>query len=250
MTPHPIRQRCLPKMPPPPFAKRKLNIILPLAVDLAQRPHTLRHIHLLKLCVVAHALEERYAVAHALTRARTQHPVRRRAAHAARQGFEALPHGHHQRALNRLAVDPLALLVLHLQSALRRSLEQVTRQHGVFVWAHALAVERVVAVGRRFGILDDLQLVLLVGVEEAVKGGGRHAQCLGDQRGEENADAGHALHVVFEDGLEVWEVLLRWPLVWREEVMIEGCFGSGYWMRCREIELLAVVRVARCGLVV
>lgn len=51
-----------------------------------------------------------------------------------------------------------------------------------------------------FGILDNLQLVLLLLVEEL-------AECIGDQGGEKSRDVRHAAHLVFVCGSKSWEIL-------------------------------------------
>ena len=189
MTPNPVHERRLTKMAPPPLTKRKLNIILPLPPNFTQLPHPLRHIHLLKLGVITDALEERHTESLTLTLPWTQHPMGRRPAHPSRQRLQALTHRHDQRAFHGRTVDPFPLLILRLQPHLWRRLQQVARQHRVLVWAHSLAVDRVITVSRAFRILYEFQLVLLICVEEAGEGGWGHIQCLRDQGSEEGAYA-------------------------------------------------------------
>lgn len=74
--------------------------------------------------------------------------------------------------------------------------------------------------GRRrdvaFGVLHDLQLMLLVRVEEAGEGASGQPNGLGDQRREESANVAHARHVIFEYGAEAWQQCSVGPLVRRE----------------------------------
>ena len=181
MTLDPVRECHLTEMAPPSLAKRKLNIVLPLPPHLAQLPHALRHMHLLKLGVITYALKERHTVPRTLTFPRTQHPMSRRPTHSAGQGLQTLTHGDDQRTLDGRTIDPFPLLILRLQALLRRRLQQVARQHRVLVRTHTLSVERVVAVGCDFRILYNFQLVLLACVEEAGERGWRQVQCLGDE---------------------------------------------------------------------
>ncbi len=60
-----------------------------------------------------------------------------------------------------------------------RGLEEIRCQHGVFVWANALLG---LLVGRKRGeirIFDDLEFVLLIGIEEAGEGRGREMKGFG-----------------------------------------------------------------------
>lgn len=124
MTPDPVHERRFAQMSPPALHKRKLDIIPATPARLIpQRQHLVRHLHSLKRGVVADALKERHAVAGALARAGRQHAVRRRRAHAARQGLHALADGNDQRACDRRTVDPGACRVLRLQARLRGRLQ-------------------------------------------------------------------------------------------------------------------------------
>lgn len=88
------------------------------------------------------------------------------------------------------------------------SLQQIAGEHRVLVWTHALSYT-----GSRVGILDDFQLVLLIFVEEGIKGIGGQVNALCNQTGEEHADFAHAFHIVFEYGAEEREELLVGPLI-------------------------------------
>ena len=82
--------------------------------------------------------------------------------------FETLTDGHNESEWDRRAVDPLSFKVLGLQAGMRRYLEEVGSEHGVLVRSDALRLVR-----RRersnVGVLDDLQLVLLILVEETIE---------------------------------------------------------------------------------
>ena len=83
--------------------------------------------------------------------------------------FETLTDGHNESKWDRRAVDPLSSEVLGLQAGMGRHLEEVGSEHGVLVRSNALRLVR-----RRersnVGVLDDLQLVLLIFVEETIEG--------------------------------------------------------------------------------
>ena len=83
--------------------------------------------------------------------------------------FETLTDGHNESEWDRWAVDPLSSEVLGLQAGMRWHLEEVGSEHGVLVRSDALCLIR-----RRersnVGVLDDLQLVLLILVEETIEG--------------------------------------------------------------------------------
>jgi hypothetical protein len=92
--------------------------------------------------------------------------------------------------------------------------------------------------------------VLLVRVEEAIEGGGRHTERLGDERGEEHAELAQAGNVLLEDGAEVRQVCGRGPLVRRQQVVVQRLFRAGDGVGRREVELLSVIGVAGCCFVV
>ena len=262
MTPDPIHERRFAQMSPSALHKRKLDIIPATPARLVpQRQHLARHLHSLKCSIVADALEERHAVAGTLPRPRRQHAMRRRRAHAARQRLHALADGNDQRARNRRTVDPGTRRVLRLQARLPGRLQQVARQHAVLVRADALARDIVAPPllgacrGARqrdvaFGILHDLQLVLLVWVEEAGEGASGQPNSLGDQRREEDADVAHTRHVIFEYGAEARQQCSARPLVRRKQVVVERRGWGRHGMRRREVQLFAVVGVVRGGFVV
>lgn len=99
--------------------------------------------------------------------------MRRRFADAACERLEALADGYDERAGEGGHVDPFAAEVLGLQTAVRGRLQEVAGEHAVFVGADALALgARGGGQGVDGGVFDDLELVLLVGVEEAGECGG------------------------------------------------------------------------------
>jgi len=67
--------------------------------------------------------------------------------------------------------------------------------------------------GAVVGVLDDFELVLLVGVEEAGESCRGQVEGLGDDGGEEGADGGHLAHVLFEGGAEGGEAGGAGPLI-------------------------------------
>lgn len=77
------------------------------------------------------------------------------------------------------------------------------------------------------GVLDDLELVLLRGVEVVCECLWGEPDGFGDQGGEEHGDGAHAGHVVFEGGAEGGEEGGGGPEVGREEVVVEGGGGGG-----------------------
>jgi hypothetical protein len=72
------------------------------------------------------------------------------------------------------------------------------------------------------GVLDNLELVLLIRVKVLVEGVARQLDGLGDQAGEVDGDVAHPPHVLGEDGPEVGQHLRRRPLVRREQVVVPG----------------------------
>jgi len=103
--------------------------------------------------------------------------------------------------------------------------------------------------GAAVWILDEFELMLLVGVEEAVEGSRRQADGFDQERGEESADVGQAAYVLLNSWAEAREMCSGRPLVGREEVMVQRRGGRGDGMRRREIDLLAPVCGAGCGFV-
>ena len=84
--------------------------------------------------------------------------------------FEALPDCYDEGARDGRNVDPVAREVLRLKSTVGRRLEEIGGQHAILVGAHALAFRATFVVqGGYVGVFDDFDLVLLVGVEEAVE---------------------------------------------------------------------------------
>jgi len=73
------------------------------------------------------------------------------------------------------------------------------------------------------GILDNLELVLLVGVKVLVEGTARQLDGLGNQAGEVDRDVAHALHVLGEDGPKAGQHVWRRPLIWRQQVVVPRC---------------------------
>jgi len=248
-----VHQRGFAQVIPLPGPEGELDIILTHGRrPLDELTHAQRHIHLLELGIIANTLKERDREACALSALRGEHAVRGAAAHAARQGLQTLAKGDDERAVDGQSVDPCALKILRLQTGLAGDLQQVGGQHRVLVRADALAREHVVLPGADvdLGVLDDLELVLLVGVEEARKGVGRHAQGLGHERHEEGAQPRHARHVRLEHGAEARQVRGRGPLVRREQVVVRRLVRPGERVRCREVELFAMVGASGRGFVV
>lgn len=140
MTLDPIPQRRLTqRLRHAPLTKRKLNIIQPPPTPrqhlLPLLPHMLGdlpHPDVLEVVepgVAADALEEGDREARALARRRRQHPVRRADTHALRERLEPLPDGHHERAGDGRAVDPVAAHVLYLEALVLGGLEEVGGEH-------------------------------------------------------------------------------------------------------------------------
>jgi len=123
----------------PALAEGELAVVHAVAVPLEDATPLLPHVvgdlahadrfELLELGVAPDALEEGDGEARALPRRRREHAVRRAGAHALRQRLERLADGHHQRAVDGRAVDPLAVDVLDLQAAVVGCLEEVAREH-------------------------------------------------------------------------------------------------------------------------
>ena len=70
------------------------------------------------------------------------------------------------------------------------------------------------------GILDNLELVLLALVEEAIESVGRELQALGDQAHEGHANGRHQTHVLLVYRSEGREEFFLRPLVGREQVVV------------------------------
>ena len=83
-------------------------------------------------------------------------------------------------------------------------------------------------------VFDDFELVLLVGVEEAVEGACGEVEGFGQEGDEGLCEGRHGADVGFVDGSEGGEVGGVRPLVWPEEVIVErvrflaGRVRSGY----------------------
>lgn len=160
---------------PLPLLERKLHIVplrpFPFRRHLVPHPqHLLRDIHALKRTVVAHALKEGNTVTRSGARGRREHAVGGGFADAVRERFEALPDCYHEGARHGRNVDPVAREVLRLEPTVRGRLEKVRGQHAILVRADALAFRAAFVVeGGYVGVFDDFDLVLLVGVEEAVE---------------------------------------------------------------------------------
>lgn len=91
----------------------------------------------------------------------------------------------------QLTIDPLALRVLSLQTAMFTGLQEVGSKHAVLVRSNTLASSRSIV-----RIFHYLQLVLLIfTIEEVVKSCWREAQTLCYQASEEGADIAHLLHI-------------------------------------------------------
>lgn len=124
---HPIHQRRLPQMAPPPLRERELHIVDPLPASLLQPlvpqgEYLAGYVHALERGVVAHALEEGHAESGAEARARGEHAVGGAFADAVGEGFEALADGDDEGGGEGWAVDPVAGEVLGLQTGVRRDL--------------------------------------------------------------------------------------------------------------------------------
>ena len=91
--------------------------------------------------------------------------------------------------------------------------------------------------------------MLLGGVEETVEGLGGEADRFGEEGREVFGEVGHFLDVGFVDGAEEGEEGGRGPLVWGEEVVVEGGGGGGDGVRGGEVELFAPVRAGVGGFV-
>lgn len=95
-------------------------------------------------------------------------------------------------------------------------------------------------------VLDDLELVLLVGVEVLVEGVARQLDGLGDQAGEVDGDVAHALHVLGEDGAELGQDFGGRPLVGRQQVVVQRRIRPRQRVLGREVDLFPVVDFAGC----
>lgn len=142
--------------------------------------------------------------------------------------FEALADCYDQRAGDGRNVDPITSQVLGLQASVWGGLKKVASEHAILVRPHALALGAAFFVkGGGIGVFHDFELVLLIGVEEAIKCCGGQEQGFGDQGGECCGEGGHLGDVGFVDGAEGGKKSVRRPLVWREEVMVEWGGGGG-----------------------
>ena len=92
-----VGQRGFSKMTPSALAEGELDVIPPAPIASkyisAESTNLGRHIHLLELRVVAHALEEGHAESRTLALLWTEHTMRCACTNARSQGFEALAHG-------------------------------------------------------------------------------------------------------------------------------------------------------------
>ena len=91
------------------------------------------------------------------------------------------------------------------------------------------------------GVFDNLQLVLLVGLEVLVEGIAGQLDGLGNQAGEIHGDPAHPLYVLGEDGPEVGQHVRRRPLVWCEQVVVPRRIRARGWVLGRDVDLLTVV---------
>ena len=88
-------------------------------------------------------------------------------------------------------------------------LKEVRGQHAVFVRSNALGpvCSGSIRCGKKakvcdVGVFDNLELVLLVWVEETVKGCWGKVEGFGNERSERSGESGHLLDVRFVDGAE------------------------------------------------
>lgn len=104
----------------------------------------------------------------------------------------ALTYGNHKSPVDRFAVYPLALRILRLQPKLIASLEEIAGKHAIFMRTHPLSLDLpllpvdICSIGWQvghidFGILDDLELVLLVVVKELIERICLQPNCFADQ---------------------------------------------------------------------
>lgn len=167
----------------------ELDVILTYAILLdnllPQSLRAFRDIHALEFGVDAHALEERDAVSRSAPSRGAQdtmccaasRSVIRRMPELERENtpltdafcdsLKPLSQRHDQRPIDRRTIDPLASVILYLQAPVVARLQQVTRQHAIFMRSDALRLH--VSFDTQFvqiGIFHNLQLVLLVLVVE------------------------------------------------------------------------------------
>lgn len=236
----PIRKRGFPKVIPPALDESELHVIAATAFavqDLPSQPaNVIRHVHRLKLGVIAHALEEGNAEARALASLWGEDAVSSAGADAIGERFKALADGDDQGAADGWAVDPFSLGVLSLEAFHLAGLEQVASEHAVLVRSDSLANTRAVV-----GVFDDLQLMLLIFVKEPVECIWLQSQAFGDQACEDHTDIGHLANIVFVDGSERRHELSARPLVWAQQVVVNWCIWLWERMWRAEIELLPPV---------
>lgn len=77
----------------------------------------------------------------------------------------------------------------------------------------------------RVRVFYDFKLVLLVFIEEAVKGCWGKVKSFSDQRGEFAGEGGHLRNVGFVGWTERGERVGVRPLVWSEEIVVKGVGG-------------------------
>ena len=103
-------------------------------------------------------------------------------AYAVRKRFQTLADCDDERPVDGGHVDPFARQVLGLKASVMGRLEEVGCQHAIFVRTNALALFAAFGVqSGGVGVFDDFELVLLVGVEEAVEGGRWEEEGLGNE---------------------------------------------------------------------
>lgn len=110
-------------------------------------------------------------------------------ANARSQSFEALADRNDKGAGEGRTVDPGAGKVLSLEASVGGYLQEVGSEHGVLVGTYTLGL--LSREGSGVWVFHDFELVLLVFVEEAVKGRGGEVESLGDQGGEGAGEDGH-----------------------------------------------------------
>lgn len=161
-------------------------------------------------------------------------------ADAVGDGFETLADCDNKGGRDGGAVDPIAIEVLRLEAGVRWNLEKVGGQHGIFMRSYALGLVGGWE-GRGVWVFDYFELVLLVLVEEAVKGCRGQVEGFSDQRGECRREGGHLRDVDFVGGAEGRKVVRGGPLVWSKEVVVSGRGSRRERMRGGNIDLFTPV---------
>src|SRR5690606_20900442 len=125
-----VKQRCIPQFFELSFCESKFNFLpVPFILftcflkDLLFQLKDLRgDVHCCKGCIIRHALEEWNRVPRSRSSGGAENTVRSTDTHPTGHCLQPLAYSDYKRPINGRTINPLSLLILHLQSAVRTRL--------------------------------------------------------------------------------------------------------------------------------